>query len=248
MRAVMPMNQSFYLVALLLLLMGCNGNEKVEHTMPNSIPPLSSYEKSGDSIYRLDGAIAPWGDYGSILFDGMSAHLGRRGGDDGPIQLERTGPFVPPISFPGIGDIIVTEEMKVLMEQSGFKGISFRPVEKAHIANVPWHKWDLTADEPPFYPDGGEPEGYILNQPHSPDLANAMGTLWEVVLTDSAELLRNQGEKSYEVVFTYVAGTWNGNDIFSVPQNRRKYVSPRAKLWLETHFSDWATIRDLAED
>lgn len=168
----MLMYQMSCLLALVLLFTGCGNGKMVEQKMPNSVTSLSSYEITGDSIYRLDEANAPWGDYGSILFNGMSAHLG---GDDGPIQLERTGPFVPPITFPGIGDIIVTEEMKLLMEQAGFKGISFRPVEKAHIADVPWHNWNLTAEDPPFYPAGGEPAAYIFDQPHSPKLANEIG-------------------------------------------------------------------------
>jgi hypothetical protein len=95
----------------------------------------------------------------------MSAHLGRKGGTDGPIQLEKTGPFVPPITFPGIGDIIVTDEMKQQMEKAGFRGIAFRPVEKTRIVEVPWHEWDLTAAEPDYYPEGGEPEATFSMNP-----------------------------------------------------------------------------------
>ena len=196
-----------------------------------------------DDFYIVKRARAPWGDYGHILVHGMTGHLGRKGGEGGPLQLERTGPFVPPITFPGIGDVIVTDEMKQLMEQAGFRGISFRAVEKAHITNVPWHEWDLTAADPAYYPDEGEPEGYILDRPHSAKLAESLGTIWEVVVVDSAEMVDEEKPNSFDVTYTYVKGSWNGNDLFSVPQNYYKYTSARAKAWLEQHVGRWVSFR-----
>lgn len=61
------------------------------------------------SVYILRQPEFPWGDYGAILVSGMTAHLGR---EDGLLQLERTGPFVPPLFMPGVGDIVVTEQFK----------------------------------------------------------------------------------------------------------------------------------------
>ena len=57
-------------------------------------------------FYRMSGRRL-WGDYGSMLIGGMSGHLPRR---DGLIQLERTGPFVPPMTFPGIGVVVVNDQ------------------------------------------------------------------------------------------------------------------------------------------
>ena len=51
------------------------------------------------SYLVLRGSEPPWGDYGDVLVNGMSS--GGRD-DDGFIKLERTGPFIPPITFPGI--------------------------------------------------------------------------------------------------------------------------------------------------
>jgi len=208
--------------------------------------PLASYEHgSEDGVSIMDGGEVPWGDYGAILAHGMSCHLGRLGGEDGPIQLERTGPFVPPITFPGPGDIVVTTEMKETMQDAGFRGILFRPVIKAHIVEVPWHTWDLEAEEPPYWAEEGEPEGLILDQEHSPSMAHQLGDLWEIVRQDGAKVERVQmGSKAWEVRFHYVPGTWNGNDLFSVKTNRYRYVSPRAKRWFERHFSRWTSFRD----
>jgi hypothetical protein len=57
-------------------------------------------------FYRIEGhPLTPWGDYGNILQHGMTAHLGRVGG---LLSLERTGPYMPPITFPGAGDVVLT--------------------------------------------------------------------------------------------------------------------------------------------
>ncbi len=68
---------------------------------------------------------APWGDYGHILVHGMTAHLPRAGDK---LQLERAAPFLPPITFPGIGDILVTDHVRKALAAAEFVGIGFRPV------------------------------------------------------------------------------------------------------------------------
>lgn len=239
MRSIIP-------IIAISLIPGCSNGPATTAPVTPIPPSLTEYEsEKTDAIYSMDRPEAPWGDYGYILIHGMSNHLGRRGGDDGPIQLERTGPFVPPISFPGPGHIIVTNEMKQQMEQAGFRGITFRPVEKTHIVNVPWHEWDLTADAPKYYPEGSEPEGFILNEPHSAELAESLGLIWEVVLTDSAEVVRQTDPTTQETVFRYVAGSWNGSDLFSVSENYYKYISPRAKSWFEQHAGKWVSFKSV---
>ena len=97
------------------------------------------------NFYRLGRASMPWGDYGSILASGMSTHLPRK---DGLIQLERTAPFVPPISFPGIGDIVVTNAFRAELEASGLTGFTFAPIVKARIVESNWETWDRDASKP----------------------------------------------------------------------------------------------------
>jgi hypothetical protein len=109
-------------------------------------------------------SIAPsdWGDYGDILQHGMTAHLERVGGR---LALERTGPYIPPITLPGIGDIVVTSNARALLESSGLSGLSFLCVEKVLIVELHWEAWDLSAAEPAQFPESGEPEDYILGNP-----------------------------------------------------------------------------------
>jgi hypothetical protein len=124
----------------------------------------------------------PWGDDGDMLLSGMTAHLDR---EDGLLQLERTGPLVPPIAITGIdatgySQIVVTEEFKSLLETTDLCGARFLPVIKRHIVRLDWQLWDQTADEPAEYPDSGEPEDYILARPHDQAVADQMGALWEL--------------------------------------------------------------------
>jgi hypothetical protein len=114
----------------------------------------------------------PWGDYYDILLNGMSCHLDRT---EGLIQLERTGPFVPPISFPGISDIVVTDAFRRQLEASGLSGLRFQPVIKRRIVRLDWHLWDSGVEEPAEYPADGEPESYILERSHSASTANQIG-------------------------------------------------------------------------
>ena len=118
-----------------------------------------------------------WGDYADILVHGMTAHLSRR---DGLLQLERVGPYVPPITLPGISDIVLTSEAKALVA-SRLDGVSFRLVVLAKCVRIDWTSWDASRDEPAEYPDGGEPEDYILSRPHDAALAIELGSFWELV-------------------------------------------------------------------
>ena len=116
---------------------------------------LQDCDESIADFYRLESPNVPWGDYGSILVHGMTSATAR---DTGSPKLQRSGPFVPPISFPGLGCIVVTDAVRSHLQSSGLTGFSFVPVTKSVIVPIDWHEWDLLTDEPPFYPEDGEPE------------------------------------------------------------------------------------------
>ena len=78
-------------------------------------------------------AFEKWGDYGSILLNGLACDV-----DAEQTRLKRTGPFVPPFSFPFYGGVVVTDSVKGTLETSDLKGVGdFRPVilEKAVSVN-----------------------------------------------------------------------------------------------------------------
>ena len=176
------------------------------------------------SIYCLRKPKTVWGDYDDILLAGIATRLAK---SNGLLQLERTGPFIPPISFPGIDEIIVTDKFKTLLEASQLTGLSFQQVIKKRIVFLEWERWDKHADEPTEYPESGEPEDYILGKPHMPELAEGIGDLWELRL------------------ITYEAIPKAQIDFFRLAHNRWNYVSIKARDWLGQRVADFVQFQPI---
>lgn len=119
----------------------------------------------------------PWGDYGWMLVKGFA----NRESEGGPLLLHRAGPFLPPISFPVLNGVVVSDEFRRELEATGLPGLRFGPAVKARIINLPWHKWDRTAATPKRYPVGGEPGEYIMDKPHDARVAAQMPEAWELL-------------------------------------------------------------------
>lgn len=192
------------------------------------------------TFFKVSGS-SLWGDYGHILINGMSCHLPRK---DSLIQLERTGPFIPPITLPGIGDIVVTSAFKEELEQSPFTQLAFAPVNKARIVEYHWEQWDRTSDEPDDFPDGGEPEDYILLRPHSPRTAKEIGSLWEVVLPEDAEVKSVQGRQC-NWTHKVNRSTWQGSLLFRAKGKGLAIATDEAKRWLENRAGEWLEFEEL---
>jgi hypothetical protein len=192
--------------------------------------------------FLLKAAMAPWGDYGRILVHGMSAHLPRL---DGSIQLERTGPFLPPITFPA-SDVIVSTPMRAAILDAGLTGATFRPVTKARIASLDWEAWDRASKEPPFMPSSRAPEDYVLAVQHDPGAALALGSVWEVVApavgTGERELV---GRRPRQYRTTISIPDDLAADLFRVGGLRQLFVSRAAREWLERHAGEWVSFEDV---
>jgi len=175
----------------------------------------------------------PWGDYGSILVHGMSAHL-KRG--DGRIQLERTGPFVPPVTLPGISDIVVTAAARAELERWGIDGLTFLPVDKTRIVRLDWISWDRTAPKPAEYPGSGDPEDYILGRPHDESCSRELGDLFELVPARAGlvarEELEPQGVSPRKYRFTIQPDSIPALDIFRVKDKGYVFVTERLRALL----------------
>lgn len=180
------------------------------------------------TIYKLRNRETNWGDYGSILVSGMTAHLER---ENNLLQLERTGPYVPPLVNSGLWDIVVTDRVKRNLEVSGLIGLSFRPVIKKHIVEIDWTAWDFNADEPLYYPDSGEPEDYILTGKHSDSIADGIGDLWELI-TPTRGTFNNE---------TFIDGD-SRDDVFKADNRGYILVTENAKHWIESNAGDWVTF------
>ena len=182
-----------------------------------------------------------WGDYGDILQHGMSSHSPRI---SGRLALERTGPYIPPNTFPGIGDVVLTSPAKQLLESADLRGFSFRPVEKVLTVELPWEKWDWTADEPQYFPDSGEPEGYILGQPDGPVACAALGELWEVVVPNTATILRPKAIVSSYKELRLDLSTWNGADLLRSDGYGSMLFTERAREWFSDNWGKYVEFND----
>jgi hypothetical protein len=179
-------------------------------------------------FYIINTPKHPWGDYGYILTQGM-AHRG----DSGILEIERTGPFVPAVTMPGIGEIVVTEKLRQTLGRSGLKGFSFETVVKRLIVSSDWNLWDQDADEPREHTESGEPEDYVLGQPHSVEADEQMGNLWALELNRDAQTQRERRIVEHRREIKLVTSTWRGQDIFAAQGVRFIYLTESAKVWFE---------------
>jgi hypothetical protein len=170
--------------------------------------------------YRLRQVEAPWGECGRMLVSGISNR-----GDDGTLEVQRAGPFVPPIDPLWLGDIpVVTDAFRHAIEASGLRGARFREVRKVRIVRIDWRDWDTADESPGEFPLEGRPENYILGLDHDPELAERMGPLWEVWAEESPE--------AGHLDFARAPG-------FHVLSGAGVVVSERARKWLEANASEW---------
>ena len=177
-----------------------------------------------------------WGDYGSILFGGMTQRVGRR---KGRLQLERTGPFIPPISLASYSDLLVTEEMRVKLLDSNLAKLQFRPVIKKRVSLLRWEKWNRSRDIPSKYDFViEEPEDFILKFPHSEEASEQMGDVYEVIPPKCGQCVCQDHEWRLD------STDWDGSShIFLAespsPGDHVLFVSEIGKRWIEIEAPGW---------
>lgn len=173
-----------------------------------------------------------WGDYGDVLAHGFG------GIDEGVCRLQRTGPFVPPLTMPSC-DVIVTDPIRHDLERSALTGFSFVPVVKAKVVELPWHEWDAESPEPDEYPPNGEPEEYIDGGEHSPAAAAALGELWALAIPEVARVERDRRIVESSRELHLVLSTTQGLDFVRSPDVLYVYISERARAWLVGRVGEW---------
>lgn len=129
--------------------------------------------------------------------------------------------------------------MKCQLQSSELTDFSFVPVFKNLTVPIDWPEWDLCADKPAFYPDDGEPEGYILDREHSELAAQQMPDLWRVVVVLGASELRVPTDEPFEEQILLKAESWRGADFFRANTTLHNYVSFRARQWLLEKYPAW---------
>lgn len=179
-----------------------------------------------------------WGDYGDMLQHGMSMHSPRF---EGRLALERTGPYITPITMPASA-IIITREVRASLEASGLTGFTVANVEKARIVEMHWEFWDLEADTPEEYPDSGEPEDYILGKPHSPQTAEALGELFELATTATFTIIRPERVRSFRDL-SIDSSTWDGSDLIKSKDYGAMLFSEAACVWFSENWGEYLEFK-----
>ena len=182
-------------------------------------------------FYRLSRPDTPWGDYGDVLIHGMASRS-----DSGELEIERTGPFIPPITQP-TGSVVVTAQFLKQLSIAGFKGIVVGPVHKKRIVLIDWHLWEPFGPNQGEYPDDCEPESYIWNGKHSVKAAATLGELFELSFGLGARVSREGG-------FHLVGSSWDGSDFFRAESAPGVYLSQRARDWLSHNASEWVSFEE----
>jgi len=183
-------------------------------------------------LYSIEKIDTPWGDYGDILLNGMTAHSSKQ---NNKLCLERTGPFIPPISFPGIYDIVITNSFRNKLVENNFNGFELVEVIKKKIVELNWELWDRLCDDPQRYPDNGEPENYILCEEHSHKICSQLGDLYEIAIPDTEGLQGKNGAINIE--------KYRGQDICRESRWGKVFISDNFKSWLETNYSEWVNFK-----
>lgn len=181
-----------------------------------------------------------WGDYGAILMHGFGMWDGHI------LVLERTGPYVPPVTIVD-WKLVLTNEARRSVDDSGLT-IRWAEVDKKHITEVGWRSWDQEGEWPAVMPPNGTPENYVLEFPHSDRVANAMGDLWCVV-APAVAIARKPKRRNYDIKDIALSLTgWRGEDVFSAQGMGFTYVTERAKAVLEALAGGVISFEEVAVD
>jgi hypothetical protein len=189
-----------------------------------------------------------WGDYGDTLISGFA----NREQPGQPLLLERTGPYLPPISFPYTsnegGRVVVSDSFRSVLERKQLPGISFRKVVKKRIVKLDWHLWNLDSPDPAKYPSGGEPGNYVLNKPHNSAVAVQMPDAWEFLPPLVSMYVDHLEDPRGGFLNEYVAYT----DLTHFPpifHTHEEYayiiINPEIRDWLQEHVGEWVEFGEL---
>ena len=180
------------------------------------------------NLHVLRAAEPAWGDYGHILANGL-AEISQ----EEALLLDRTGPFVPPMTFPW-PHIVVTDDFRRELESAAFVGVAFREVIKRKIVHLDWHLWDRKLDEPAVYPRGGEPEHYIVYGKHDAALAAQMCPMWNLVVPVRPGLQIEGGP-------VVDLSQYDGKDICCGSRFGYTFITDRLKVFLESRVGEWVS-------
>ena len=197
---------------------------------------MSLFKLQTTELFRI------WGDYGYVLCNG----LGSYGESYKQTKLCRSGPFVPPISFPlGSKAVVVTDAARRLVQKTGLSGIGeFRLVDLDKVVQIDWENWDRTRElTDAMLPFNGEPEEYILHNPHDSIVASMIDQLWTWHPEQIGSIVRtNRGPR--------LEGVVGRLDVFRINDEwwTRIIVNDKGKQVLSEIFLDWLAFEEIKSE
>jgi hypothetical protein len=188
-------------------------------------------------LYLLD-VNNTWHDFGRMLISGFMKNG----------VILRTGPFVPPVSFPS-GFCAITESVRDELVPSGLRGLRFADAKVGKVVEVNWETWDrsqpLDFNLLPLDERMGGVEDLIFVPKHRPDLAARMPKLF-YLQGMAVERYWVENESGEEVVSWSHSG-FDQADVYSIGDcwPGLTYVNSRGKEWFEERYSEWVTFESV---
>jgi len=179
-----------------------------------------------------------WGDYGYVLISGYAK---RR--EDGRLDIDRIGPFLPPISFPRVVFArlpVVTHTFRERLV-TRFPALHFEPVVKHLIVRLHWHEWPRDTHRPHQLPRDGEPESYIRGRPHDDQVAEEMPQLWEIAGPVIPGRLRRVEDPRLGYLDRFMGTIPPSNEQVALC-NGRLVVTDVGREWLMNEVGTWIKI------
>ncbi len=192
-----------------------------------------------EALFKLNNSdlLNRWGDYGSVLCNGLNLSLKR----NDPLRLGRTGPFVPPISFPLASDsVVITDRVKSQLVESQLSGIGkFHRVIPEKLVSIAWDQWDRTKKlSGDMLPYNGEPEEYILHNPHDRIVAAEIESLWSWHPVVAGRVIRSTDEIRLEGVINAKCDVFRLQDTWLT----KIIVNQFGRAELSSIAGDWVTF------
>lgn len=194
----------------------------------------------GPEFFKVVAGNRGWRDLDSVILHGwpMFSQSGEMRDESGRLLIGRTGPYIPRMFSPFSDCLVVRDDFKSILDDSGLGPFGFRQVRICQAVPLDWDGQSSTMPNfvlPRDFESG--PEEYLTEQPHSAALAPQLPPCWEVILERGINCETVLVAK-YQWIVNVFSRTWSGQhvvlgDLGPERPGRLIIVDRLAKDWLE---------------
>jgi hypothetical protein len=149
------------------------------------------------------------------------------------LQLRRTGPLVPDVTFPSIGNVVVRDWLRADLLGSGLSGATFSPAPVVCAVPFNWQAWGTGTATQPADPPEGDWANLLLRGNHDRALAARMEPLWWLRPKSWGQSLsRPENGRYSRHRVALLCGEGEAPDFFHARGTKYMFVSERTKAWL----------------